>query len=55
MSYLKSLPLLPDDLLLDPLEESPAKSPKKSSNMSEKDEVSNPPNPCSLSEPLNAA
>ena len=39
-SYLKSLPLLLDR----PVEALP-KSPKKSSKISEKEDVSNPPNP----------
>jgi len=39
-SYLKSFPLLPDRSRADPLDESPVKSPKKSSNISENEEES---------------
>ena len=43
-SYLKSLPLLPEDLLPDPLDPLET-SPKKSSKISEKEDASKPPNP----------
>ena len=44
-SYLRSLPLFPEDLRPELRDEPPVKSLKKSSNMSENEEVSNPLKP----------